>query len=153
MKKVEGLTVGILNQAIKEASMSKAKVKVGAVIFKGKKIISSGHNDIRHHRIHPKYQDYPNALHAEQDALIGIDWNNVRGCSIIVIRVNPTGKLAESRPCDKCYELLKYVGIKKIFYSCPTGEILSCLLKDLELKSFRMDKVKRYRNNLEVHHA
>lgn len=136
-KKIAGLTVGVLNCALKEAEDSDFKVKVGAVIFKGKKIISSGHNGSRHCRIHPKYQDYPNSLHAEQDALIGMDWNSVRGCHLIVIRVNPSGKLAESRPCNKCYELLKYVGIKKIYYSVESGEIKCSSLEDLKLKSFR----------------
>ena len=139
-KTINGLTVGVLNKCIEEAISSDFKLKVGAVIFKGKRIISSGHNGSRHCRIHPRYQDYPNSLHAEQDALIGMDWNNVRGCNIIVIRVNPSGKLAESRPCDKCYELLKYVGIKKVYYSLATGEIQMSPLEDLDLRCFHLQK-------------
>ena len=142
-KLVPGLTLGILRRAYKEAKDSDYEQCIGAVIFKGKRIISSGRNGSRHCRIHPKYQDYPNSLHAEQDALIGMDWNSVRGCSILVIRVNPSDGFAESRPCEKCYDLLKFVGIKKVYYSDRNGDIVSCALQDMEIKSFRIRETKR----------
>lgn len=131
------LTSGIIKQCIKEAESSNYKLKVGCVIFKGKRIISSGHNGNRSCRIHPKYQDYPNSLHAEQDALIGMDWNSLRKCNILVLRLCPSGKLAESRPCSKCFSLLKYVGIKNIYYSTRSGTIEYCNINDFEIKKYR----------------
>jgi Deoxycytidylate deaminase len=142
-KLVPGITLGILKRAVKEAMFSDYELSIGAVIFKGKRIISSGHNNLRHCRIHPKYQDYPNSLHAEQDALLGMDWNNVKGCSILVVRVNPSGFFAESRPCEKCYNLLNFVGIKKVYYSDKFGNIISCALQDMEIKSFRIRETRR----------
>ena len=139
MKKISfpGLTIGVLNQCIKEALLSTCKLKVGAVLFKGKRILSSGHNKNTYSKIYPKYQDYLNSVHAEQDAVLGLNWKSIYGCNLIVLRINKSGKLSESRPCDKCYALLKHIGIKRVYYSVSSGEIHSCLLNDLVIKSFR----------------
>ena len=54
--------------------------------------------------------------------------------NIVVIRVNKSGNLCSSQPCQKCVDYMKTVAIqkgykiKKIFYSTSTGEIENKLL-------------------------
>ena len=55
----------------------------------------------------------------------------------------PSGFFAESRPCEKCYNLLNFVGIKKVYYSDKFGNIISCALQDMEIKSFRIRETRR----------
>lgn len=121
------ITAGVLARAIKEAELVEYRFKVGAVIFKGTRIFGSGHNGIRSSRIHPLHKHYKNALHAEQDAILGIkDWSTLKGCSILVIKISKSqGILSMARPCQMCQQLLKYVGIRTIHYSNNLGEIVT----------------------------
>lgn len=119
------MTSGILKLALEEAeSSSNYPYRIGAVIFKGSRIISSGHNQIRSNSISKKYKIFEESLHAEQDALLGIDWLKLKGCSICVVRLNYSGSLSMGKPCNMCYSALKFVGIKKIYYSNYNGEIV-----------------------------
>ena len=44
--------------------------------------------------------------------------------NLIVIRINPEGKLVNARPCHNCVDMLKACGIKNIFYSTDDGHII-----------------------------
>lgn len=114
----------IIKACIDEAKKSVYKVKVGAVVFKGKRIIARGHNGVRSSSIKNKYKNYINSLHAEQSALLGLDWNTLEGYSILVLRISDAGKLCSSRPCKMCEKLLRHVGIRNIYYSTVSGEIV-----------------------------
>ena len=54
--------------------------------------------------------------------------------NIMVIRVNNSGNLCSSQPCNKCIDYMKTVAIKKgykikkIYYSTSFGNIEVCLL-------------------------
>ena len=121
------MTSGILKLAIVEAESVKYRFRVGAVIFKGSRILSSGKNGIRSSRIHPLHKHYNNSLHAEQNAILNIkDWSTLKGCSILVVKISKTrGIFSMARPCDMCQELLKHVGIKTMYYSNEKGEIVT----------------------------
>lgn len=118
------LFVGVINEAIKQASYSTYKYKIGAVVFKGQRIIGSGYNGVRSNSIHPKYKTHINSLHAEQMALLNLDWDRLRGYSIFVARINNKGLFRLAKPCEMCQKLLLYVGIKKIYYTTDKGEIV-----------------------------
>lgn len=122
------LTTGILKKAIKEAKKSNMKTfRIGAVIFKGNRIISNGHNYKGFcGKIHPRYRNQRDTVHAEQDAIIKYgNWEKLKGSSILTIRVGLSGKLSMSRPCEEiCIPLIKHVGIKEMFYSIHSGEII-----------------------------
>ena len=118
------MNIGVIRLAIEEASKSTHKHRVAAVVFKGNRIISSGHNAVRANKINPKYKVYNEALHAEQAALLNLDWSKLRGYSILVVRVNGSGKLIMSKPCSVCEKLLRHIGIKNVYYSNENGEII-----------------------------
>ena len=120
------ITVGVIQECLKECSASTYYQKVGAVIFSGKRILGSGHNGIRStSAIHDKYKNYINSLHAEQDALRNLNWVKLKGSSILVLRISKTlNILSNAKPCPMCEKLLQHIGIKNIFYSDKNGQIV-----------------------------
>lgn len=115
------LRTSIINCAIKEAKKSTFFPRIGAVVFKGKKIYGVGHNEIRSSSLSMKHRHWQESLHAEQAALLNLDWSKLKGCSILVIRVGKSGKLGMCKPCPMCEKLIKYVGIKNIYYTTSEG--------------------------------
>lgn len=118
---------GIVKKVIKEAEKSNMPIfKVGAVIFDGKRIISVGHNRKGIcGKIHPKYQNSKDSVHAEQSAIIKTkNWNKLCGASIIIVRLNKSGNMSMGFPCEMCLNMINHVGIKHVYYSSYYGEIL-----------------------------
>lgn len=113
----------VIKCAINEVKKSNYDIKIGAVVFKGKRIYGYGHNGIRSSSISMKHKKWEESLHAEQAAMLNLDWNKLKGCSIFVYRTNKNGQLAMARPCEMCQKLIKYVGIKNMFYTTNDGEI------------------------------
>ena len=119
------ITSGIIKLCLLESEKSNYRFKIGAVVFKGNRILSSGHNEIRSSNIPSKHKLYNNSVHAEQAALLGTDWNKLKGCSILVMKCSKTLKqLSNAKPCTMCMKVLEHVGIKDIYYSNEQGEIV-----------------------------
>lgn len=120
------LCIGIIKRCIEEMEKSDYHpYKIGAVIFKGNRIFSSGYNSTRFcGKIHPKYKHYDNALHAEQQAILNCPVDKRKGSSILVLRSNPSGKMSMAKPCEMCSAFIDYVGIKNVYYSNRKGEIV-----------------------------
>ncbi len=117
------LKQNFINRAIIEASRSTFKQRVGCVIFKGNRIISTGYNSKRHSwRLPDKYKKWLNSLHAEQKAIIYCD-KDIRRSSILVVRLSAYDDLAMAKPCDMCMGLIIDSGIKNIYYSDYDGRI------------------------------
>lgn len=108
----------ILDLAINMAMRSEYKQRIGVVIFKSKRIVSVGFNQVgvRCRKLHPKYQNYPNNIHAEIDSIINARCD-LSGCSIVVVRINNNGELRLAKPCSLCQEYIERVSIKRIWYS------------------------------------
>ena len=104
--------------AVKEAEKSTYHQRMGAVVFNKGQFISSGHNYPNRsiYRHHPKFRKFPQTVHAEVDAIINAK-TDLKGSSIIVIRINKQKKLMLAKPCKYCLMYLEHVGIKKIYYT------------------------------------
>lgn len=81
----------VIKCAMNEAKKSNYNPQIGAVVFKGKRIYGSGHNGIRSSSISMKHKKWEESLHAEQAAMLNLDWNKLKGCSIFVYRTNKNG--------------------------------------------------------------
>lgn len=107
-----------IKKAVEEANKSTFNPMVGAVIFNKGKFVSSGHNyknrSIKSH--HPKYRKTKYSIHAEVDAIIRAR-TDLKGKSLLVIRINRKGEFRLSKPCKWCFQYMKHVGIKACFYS------------------------------------
>jgi deoxycytidylate deaminase len=92
-------------------------MKHGSVIVKGGRVISTG---INKERSHPRIVSSEHikdhcSVHAEVDAIKKA--KDVTGATIYVARVNKRGEARDSRPCKRCYEVIRTNGIKKIVYT------------------------------------
>ncbi|AAC96568.1 cytidine and deoxycytidylate deaminase [Paramecium bursaria Chlorella virus AN69C] len=106
-----------IESAIEQAKRSTGPFKHGCVVLSGKKIISEGHN-------HTRKQIGTFSVHAEMDALWKIyDSDLYEHKKAVIVRVNDSGKLANSRPCVICMAALQQHGVKTIVYSTPCGRL------------------------------
>lgn len=92
-------------------------MKHGSVIVKGGRVISTGMNKDRSHPriVSSEHIKDHCSVHAEIDAIKKA--KDVSGATIYVARVNKNGVARDSRPCNRCYEVIKSNGIKKIVYT------------------------------------
>lgn len=121
----------ILKRAINIAEKNSMKWKIAAIIFKGGKIISTSINQKRYSsKLHPKFKVWIDSLHAEQAAIISAR-TNLKNTSILVIHLGPKGQLKNAKPCEKCSSYLRFVGIKKVYYSTDNGQIIYSNINDL----------------------
>lgn len=108
--------------AMEEAKQSDHKFKIGAVIFKGKRIVSSAHNAIRSNKIPYQFKTWMESLHAECGAIIKAH-KDLKGYSMIVVRINNKNELMMAKPCELCEGFINHVGIKEVFWTNHKGEI------------------------------
>jgi len=113
-------------KAIQAANDSKLHhFKHGAVIYDNKNILSIGHN-IPHRVASMSKFGYNNKkmyLHAESDAILKCDHNDLKGANLLVVRSKPN-KLCNSKPCINCMTLILEVGIRHVYYSTVNGAIV-----------------------------
>jgi deoxycytidylate deaminase len=98
--------------------------RMGSVIVKGGKVISNGYNrysgDIGY--IEKKYNVSLFSLHAEMDAIRSCDINeDFRGTAIFISGINRNGKKIMCRPCEACMKMIRFMGIKTVYYESPNG--------------------------------
>jgi deoxycytidylate deaminase len=107
-----------LRLTIEESKKGDHKQRTGCLIFDKKKIISIGHNTCVKscRKLHPKFQRWPGSIHAEVDAIIKAK-KELKGCDILIVRINRLNQLRYARPCVNCMKYIKHVGIHKLFYT------------------------------------
>lgn len=102
-------------------------IRVGAVIYKGNRVISVGNNS---RKGHPVMQEYNKEmpfhrapfLHAEVSALLACRWKqDLRGASIYIARCLNNGGYGLARPCPACLKAIADAGISKIIYTTDYG--------------------------------
>ncbi len=110
------------------AGLSKfPRVKVGCVAVYKHKIISSGCNSYITNPLQKRYNKFRfdtdttlHSKHAELDCLLplinrkDIDFNRV---SLYIYRQYKSGELGVARPCESCFNLIKDLGIRSIYYT------------------------------------
>lgn len=98
--------------------------KLGAVIVKGDRVMSTGYNSIRYSKELRKSN-----IHAEEAAILKLlkakRLGDLNGSTIYVSRICPSGRLGLSKPCKDCHSLIQSVGIREVCYSTNQGTILS----------------------------
>jgi deoxycytidylate deaminase len=116
---------GILKAAYSLASLSECyPFRCSAIIFKGKRIISTGINEIRSSKhIQQKYKRFPEAVHAEMAALMHAYPDDPKGASILVCRINPSGQMSNAKPCARCQNGLHDAGIKFVYCTNNVGTV------------------------------
>jgi tRNA(Arg) A34 adenosine deaminase TadA len=104
-----------LDRAVQVALTSTQRMRHGAVVMHGNRVLAVGVNS---HRAHPLVVSDPktdSAWHAEVAALRSlrttVDYSRL---TLYVARVLKNGTPANSRPCTRCMAVLDYLGITNI---------------------------------------
>jgi len=96
-----------------------------AFLVKKNKIVKIGWNKKRTHpkiAKHPYHDGYV-GTHAELDVILKSGLEDLNDHSMIVLRVDRKGRLANSKPCPGCLSLLKSYNVEEVFYSDTEGNI------------------------------
>ena len=111
--------------AISEAEKSQHKQRVGAVIFKGKRVISKGYNHSERcvRSITKEFCRWPWSIHAEVDSILKARCD-LRGTSMLVVRINQKGELRLAMPCQHCLNYISYVSIRHLYFSTSENGVL-----------------------------
>ena len=100
---------------------STSRFRLGAVLAKKNRVISTGYNDMRKtHTLMQKYnrdKTWAPGLHAEVDACIGVPAADIDGADMYVVRILKDGHLAMAKPCRICQRFILDVGIRRVYYS------------------------------------
>ena len=121
----------IIKLAIANAEQSTHLFRIGAVIFKGKKIFSTGYNEVRTcSGIPARYRKHWKSLHAEQKAVLNAK-RDVSNTEMLVIRLSKSGNLLLAKPCYHCTVTLDHVGVHTVYYSDTNGQIVKVRVQEL----------------------
>lgn len=94
--------------------------RVGAVVVKKGRVLSTGYNEIRWNQRLRKEN-----IHAEESAIVKLlqarRLSSLHGADIYVSRITPGGRSGIAKPCPTCQNLIKAVGIRRIFYTTDGG--------------------------------
>ena len=117
-------------QLAKRAAMESTygKLRHGAIVVKGGSVVSFGFNKSNHCQFGQRFRN-PNkghaTQHAEISAILGLPRSATEGADVYVVRINNDCNWRMSKPCHMCEEALKFVGIKRVFYT-TSGSHYDC---------------------------
>lgn len=98
-----------------------------AFLIKNSKIVHIGTNSCRTHPETLKY-DYKDhqlvGIHAELAVCMKSGKENLKDYKMVVLRVDRTGKLANSRPCCGCQSVIKQFNLEEVWYSDAKGDVV-----------------------------
>lgn len=91
-------------------------------------ILSVGFNNTQ--KTHPfacKFKHPYNTIHSELNAIKKMRYplEILEDCSIYNVRLGQSKHVRLSKPCEKCYNMLMYFNINKIFYTDNDGQFYS----------------------------
>lgn len=96
----------------------------GAVLVKCGNVLNASHNKDKTCSFGSRFRckNLGRAtLHAELGAVLNMSRDSTEGADIYVVRVNRTGELRNSKPCEMCKEAMRFCGVKRVFYSTENG--------------------------------
>ena len=97
----------------------------GAVLVKGSTVrnVSANKNKFKGWGARFRHKDCGHATHhAELGCILGVDRKQTTSATVYVVRVGKNGDFKMSKPCTMCQSVLKYVGIKKVYYTTSNDQ-------------------------------
>ena len=109
--------------ANKQAARSTYIYRLGAVITKGQRVLSTGYNRLTYCPLNK----YKVSKHAEMDAILKLmrrdgGLSSLAGATLYVSRITKSGT-GLAKPCSRCMEVIRAVGISTIVYTTNSGTI------------------------------
>lgn len=107
------------------ANCATHKFKIGAVIIKSGRIISTGFNRTNSYSAYLNYNrisKWTDSVHAEQSAILHAlksfdGLKHLVGATLYVTRISSKNQIRLAKPCKYCMELIRSVGISKVIYT------------------------------------
>ena len=84
------------------------KIRHGAVLVKGGSVINASCNKDNF---------------SELGCILGISRGVTSGADVYVCRVNKQEQFRSSKPCKMCHDILKHVGVKRVYYTTDNGNV------------------------------
>lgn len=100
-----------------------------ASLYKRNKLITTARNRVGSRSRGAGWSDH--TLHAERAVVKRFgDLSQLRGCVLVVVRVNKQGELLNSKPCEGCQKFLEKCieryGLLKVIYSTSKEDTHCC---------------------------
>ena len=98
-----------------------------AFLIRCGKIIHIGTNSCKSHpeTLKYAYKDHQKVgIHAELNVCMKSGKENLKDYSMVVLRVDRKGNLANSRPCCGCQSVIKQFNIGDVWYSDSKGDVV-----------------------------
>lgn len=114
----------IARLALRLALKSTGNYRLGAVVAKRCRVLSTGFNRQKTHPIMEKYNASgwtKFGLHAEVDSCLGLPADDLLGAEVYVGRIMKNGLPSMAKPCEICERFLRSVGVAKVYYSTQEG--------------------------------
>jgi hypothetical protein len=122
----------IIKYAKNACKKSDCEHSLAAVLYKGGAVIRVACNENKTIAYRKKYfQHGEPSRHAEMNVIHSIPRDVITKCSLLVVRINKKGNLTSAKPCIACASALNDAGIKKVYYSSYTGEIIKLNFSEL----------------------
>ncbi len=96
------------------------KIRHGAVLTKGGSVINTCYNKDKFCSFGTRFRDPergPATIHAELGCILGLPRSVTTGADVYVCRINKKGQFRNSKPCAMCHEVLRHVGVKRVYYT------------------------------------
>lgn len=106
-----------LNLARKMAMTSNGSYKLGSCVIKSGRVMSLGFNKYWQSNALAREFFKFETVHAEMDSLVKMTREAIRGVTLYVARIRKDGSYGNSKPCPRCQNALRTLGVRKIVYS------------------------------------
>lgn len=102
------------------ANQNDTKFRHGAVLVSNGTVINASANSKRFCSFAARFRQPQKGLatlHAEMGAILNMPRDVTNNSDIYVVRVNQQNEYRNSAPCAMCQAALKFVGVKRVYYS------------------------------------
>jgi len=112
--------------ARKMAMMSDyGKFRHGAVLVKHGAVMSAGLNKDKPCSFGERFRSRglgEATIHAELCVILNVPRKQTENADVYVVRVGANNDVRNSRPCPMCQEALRFVGVKRVYFSGEGGQ-------------------------------
>ena len=101
-------------------------IRHGAVLVKGGSVINVSCNKNNFSYFGSRFRTAARGhatAHAELGCILGISRSSTTGSDLYVCRINKEGVFRFSKPCSMCHDVMKHVGVKRVYYTTNHGTV------------------------------